>query len=89
MITLFFGSFGQAVAEEFFFNNQPIRNKSLLPVAAMFVNNGSGRNEKSLQRTFHRCFLPGFGLFRQGVSEEKIKKNLPIRNKICLWRRCL
>jgi len=26
------------------------------PVAAMFVN-GSGRNEQSLQRTFHRCFL--------------------------------
>jgi hypothetical protein len=61
MITLF------SVAEEFFFNNQPIRNKSLLPVAAMFFNNGSGRNEKSLQRTFHRYFLPGFGSFRQGV----------------------
>ena len=30
------------------------------PVVAMFVN-GSGRNEHSLQRTFHRCFLPSFG----------------------------
>ena len=29
------------------------------PVAAMFVN-GSGRNVQSLQRTFHRCFLPSF-----------------------------
>jgi len=41
------------------------------PVAAMFVN-GLGRNEQSLQRTFHRCFLPSFGSFGQAVSEEKI-----------------
>ena len=44
------------------------------PVAAMFVN-GLGRNEQSLQRTFHRCFLPSFGSFRQAVLEEKIFKN--------------
>jgi hypothetical protein len=42
------------------------------PVAAMFVN-GSRRNERSLQRTFHRCFLPSFSSFGRGVSEEKIK----------------
>jgi hypothetical protein len=41
-------------------------------VVAMFVN-GSGRIEQSLQRTFHRCFLPSFGPFGQVVSEEKIK----------------
>ena len=58
------------------------------PVAVMFVN-GSGRNEQSLQRTFHRCFLPSFGSFGQAVSEEKIFKNRPIRNKNCLWRQCL
>ena len=58
------------------------------PVAAMFVN-GSGRNEQSLQRTFHRCFLPSFGLFGQAVSEEKIFRNRPIRNKNCLWWPCL
>ena len=46
----------------------------------MFVNR-SGRNEQSLQRTFHRCFLPSFGSFGQVVSEEKIFKNRPIRNK--------
>ena len=57
-------------------------------VAAMFVN-GSGRNERSLQRTFHRCFLPSFGSFGQAVSEEKIFKNQPIRNKNCLWWPCL
>ena len=57
-------------------------------VVAMFVN-GSERNEQSLQRTFHRCFLKGFGSFGQAVSEEKIYKNRPIRNKNFLWRQCL
>ena len=32
---------------------------------------GSGRNEQSQQRTFHRYFLPSFGSFDQTVSEEK------------------
>ena len=62
--------------------------KQELPVAAMFVN-GSGLNEQSLQKTFHRCFLPSFGSFGQAVSEEKIFKNRPTRNKNCLWRPCL
>jgi hypothetical protein len=39
----------------------------------MFVNR-SGRNEQSLQRTLHRCFLPSFDSFGQAVSEEKILK---------------
>jgi hypothetical protein len=38
----------------------------------MFVN-GSGQNEQSLERTFHRCFLPSFILFSWGVSGEKVK----------------
>ena len=54
----------------------------------MFAN-GSGRNEQSLQRTFHRCFLPSFGSFGQAVSEEKNLKNQPIRNKSRLWWPCL
>jgi hypothetical protein len=54
----------------------------------MFVN-GSGRNEQSLLRTFHRWFLPIFGSFGLVVSEEKIFRNRPIRNKNWLWRRCL
>ena len=58
------------------------------PVVAMFVH-GSGQNEQSLQRTFHRCFLPSFGSFCQAVSEEKIFRNRPIRNKNCLWLPCL
>ena len=57
-------------------------------VVAMFVNQ-LGRNEQSPQWTFHRCFQPSFGSFGHAVSEEKIKKNCPIRNKNCLWWPCL
>ena len=41
----------------------------------------SGLNEQSLQRTFHRCFLPSFGSFGQAVSEKKIFLNQPFRNE--------
>ena len=57
-------------------------------MAALFVNR-SGQNKQSLWRTFHRCFLPSFGSFGQAVSEEKIFRNRPIRNKNCLWQLCL
>jgi hypothetical protein len=33
--------------------------KQEFPMVAMFLN-GSGQNEQSLERTFHRCFLPSF-----------------------------
>ena len=46
--------------------------KQELPMVAIFVN-GSGRNEQTVERTFHRCFLPSFTSFGRGVSEEKIK----------------
>jgi hypothetical protein len=48
------------------------KQKQELPVAAMFVNR-SGQNEQSLERTFHRRFLPHFSSFGREVSEEKIK----------------
>jgi hypothetical protein len=52
------------------------------PVAAM-LNNGSGRNEQSQQRTFHRCFLPSFGSFGETVSEEKnLKKSANYKKDI-------
>ena len=51
---------------EDFLENQ----KQELSMVAIFVN-GSGRNEQSQQRTFHRCFLPSFSSFGQMVSEEK------------------
>ena len=41
------------------------------------------------KRTFHRCFLPSFGSFVHAVSEEKIFRNRPIRNKNHLWWPCL
>jgi hypothetical protein len=71
--------------EEFY---KSANQKQESSVAATFVN-GSGRNEHSLQRTFHRCFQPSFGSFGQAVSEEKIFKNRPIINKNYLCRPCL
>ena len=69
-----FGLFGKAVSKEKIF--QKLTNqKQELPVVAMFVN-VSGRNEESLQRTFHRCFLPSFGSFGKAVSKEKIFQKL-------------
>ena len=82
-----FGSFGHVVSEEKIFRNRPIRNKNRLwwPRLLMELE----RNEYSLQRTAHRCFLPSFRSFGQAVSEEKIFKNRPIRNKNCMWWPCL
>jgi len=57
--------FVQAVSEENIFRNWS-------PLAVMFVKE-SDRNEKTLQRTFHRSFLPSFGSFGQAVSEKKIQ----------------
>ena len=83
-----FDSFGQAVSEEKIFQKST-NQKQEYPMAAMFVN-GQGRNEQSLQKTCHRCFLPSFGSFGHAVSEEKIFKNRPIRrNKNFLWWPCL
>ena len=78
--------FGQAVSEKKIFYKST-NQKQELSVAAMFVN-GSGRNEQSQQRTFHRCFLQSFGSFGQTVSEKNLK-NQPIRNKNRLWWPCL
>ena len=82
-----FISFGQAVSEEKLFQKST-NKKQELPMTDMFVN-GSKRNEQFPQKTFHRCFLPRFGPFGQAVSEQKIFRNRPIRNKNCLWRPCL
>ena len=56
-------------------------------MAAMFVY-GSKLNEQSLQSILYRCFLSSLGSFGKAVSEEKIFRNRPIRNKTCLWRPC-
>ena len=77
-------SFGQVASEEKLFQKST-NKKQELPMMAMFVN-GSKRNEQSLQRTFHRCFLTSFCSFGKAVSEKKIFRNRPIRNKNCLWQ---
>ena len=69
------------------FQRRLTNQKQELPLVALFVN-GSGRNQQSLQSTFHRCFLPCFLSFGQVLSE-KIFLNLSSRNKNCLWRPCL
>jgi hypothetical protein len=40
----------------------------------------------SIDASYHRCFLPRFGSFGKAVSEEKIFRNRPIRNKNYLWQ---
>jgi hypothetical protein len=52
-------------------------------MVAMFVN-GSARNVQSLQRIFHRCYLPSFGSFGQAVLETHFR-NRPTRNKNIIW----
>ena len=78
-----FGSFSKAVSAEKIVQKWTNQEQELT-VAAIFINE-SERNKRSLQRTAHRCFLLGFGSFGQAVSEKKIFKNRPIRNKNCLW----
>jgi hypothetical protein len=41
-------------------------------MAAMFVN-GSGQNEQSLERTFHRCFLPISLHLAEGFQKRRLK----------------
>ena len=65
-----FTPFGQAVSEEIFLT--VANQKQELPLAAIFAG-GMGRNEETLQRTLHRCFLPSLVPFGTVVSEEKIK----------------
>ena len=37
-------------------------------------------------RSFHGYFLPGFSSFGQAVSEKIFFRNLPTRNKNCIWQ---
>jgi hypothetical protein len=55
----------------FFYKSTNLKQE--LSVVAMF-DSGSQRNEQSLKRTFHRCFISSFGSFGQAVSEENLKK---------------
>ena len=48
------------------------QSETRIAYTAIFVD-GSDQNEQSVERTFHRCFLPSFTSFGWGVSDEKIK----------------
>jgi hypothetical protein len=47
---------------ERFQSRRSANQKQELPMAAMFANE-TGQNVQSLERTFHRCFLPSYGSF--------------------------
>ena len=82
-----FGSFVQAVSEEEIFRNRPIRNKNYLWRPCLLMDRderGNNYRGPSIDASYKV-----FGTFGKAVSEEKIKKNRPIRNKNCLWRPCL
>ena len=72
---------------EYFFRNQPIRNKNCLWWPCLLTDWDKMSNLN--KRTFHRCFLPSFGSFGHAVSKEEIFRNRPIRNKNRLWWPCL
>ena len=70
-----FGSFGKADSEEKMFQKSS-NQKQELSMVAIFVN-GSGRNEESQQRTFHRCC----GLEVQNPTQELKSVKCPL----CRW----
>jgi hypothetical protein len=70
-----------------FFRNWPIRKKNCLWWLCLLTDWDKMSN--LYKRTFQRCFLPSFASFGHVVSEEKIFRNRPIRNKNRLWRPCL
>ena len=45
--------------------------------------------EKTLYRTFHRCFLPISVHLDTRFQRRRFFRNQPIRNKNCLWWPCL
>ena len=49
--------------------------KQELPVGDIFVNI-SGRNQQSLQRTYHICFLPSFSSLASGFRGEDFQKQI-------------
>ena len=52
--------------------------KQELPMVAMFVD-GSGQSEQSLERTFHRCFLPSFTSFGWWMPSDD-------KSSHCFWQ---
>ena len=72
------------------FFQESTNQKQEWPVAAMFVN-GSGKNEQSLLRTFHRCFLPSFGSFglqfqrKRFLEIDQSETRIACSGHVCTW----
>jgi hypothetical protein len=60
-----------------------------LKIEAQWSEPISALRKLNTDRTFYRYFPPKVGSFGKAVSEKKIVRNRPIRNKNCLWRPCL
>ena len=72
--------------EKIFFRNQPIRNKNCLWRPCLLTDRDEMSklySGPSIDASHHVS-----GLFGKAVSEKKIFKNRPIRNKNCLWWPC-
>ena len=63
---------GHAIDASYQVSLHSANQKQELPLAAMFVN-GSGQNEQSLERTFHRCFLPSSLHLAEGFQRRRLK----------------
>ena len=83
-----FGSFGEAVSEEnVFLRNRPIRKRNRLWRPWLLPNRDKMCNlyrEYSIDASYQVLVY-----LTKVVSEEKIFKNQPIKNKNCLWQPCL
>jgi hypothetical protein len=79
------------VVSEKNFKNRPIRNKNCLWWPCLVMDHN--KMWHSIERTFHRCFLPSFSSFGWGFSEHmkflfligRFLENLLLWNCLAIW----